>query len=473
MPSNAAAHTPTKYLTEHHKNVLHGDLQSLPQSSSYSTPGPSSQRSLAPSAPLQINSIPLDQYWDATVWCRFLKGCTVSMKAIVACLGLRSHWKQRRCMAFDYVPAAQLSQEIENIAARLYVQLTGEQLVHCAADSTYLDEEVDILLDEFAPQIWGLDCHRTQLLQPGAEELYPKHLVYEEDEDRKLLWLHLHRWTFARAFTFLRQANTHVKQGLIAALQQRMVDADSVVPARNYSPRDPVTTTTPQQIQKRKADSSVKKNGTKKTRTTSSSARHIDRYPEQSRRLIVRLVLDSSRRGPKALDPSTASPPDATSLISAFVAYCHASDSALSSRDSALSAIEAHLPTSLPSGTHADAFNAVLTAFIAYRRAIHAITPSIHTLPAQSSLPLSTKIARSRLLTQMRQARDMFASARRTAECSAADVLTRGFGEMSGATSAAEKRHVADQATTALEALDAELLRTANALGEGGWVVMG
>lgn len=49
-----------------------------------------------------------------------------------------------------------------------------------------------------------MDANRSLLMSACEAEAYPKDLVYENDEHRPMLWLHLHQWVFIVAFKLLR-----------------------------------------------------------------------------------------------------------------------------------------------------------------------------------------------------------------------------------------------------------------------------
>jgi hypothetical protein len=118
-----------------------------------------------------------------------------------------------------------LNEETSKTAHRLWFHLSTEDLFKCAADPNYLVQEIDVLLAEYAPDIWGMDTDRTRLLLPREYKQYQKQLVYEDDDDRQLLWLHFHRWIFAKAFVVLKDKVDSVEARFLILSRMRPINS--------------------------------------------------------------------------------------------------------------------------------------------------------------------------------------------------------------------------------------------------------
>jgi hypothetical protein len=132
-----------------------------------------------------------------------------------------------------------LNEETSKTAHRLWFHLSTEDLFKCAADPNYLVQEIDVLLAEYAPDIWGMDTDRTRLLLPREYKQYQKQLVYEDDDDRQLLWLHFHRWIFAKAFVVLKDKVDSVEARFLILSRMRPINSLGsafLVPDRTFFP---------------------------------------------------------------------------------------------------------------------------------------------------------------------------------------------------------------------------------------------
>ena len=128
----------------------------------------------------------LTAYWGERSWSRFAVYNHVSMQTIIACLGLACRRVLHVGLVLDHAAGTALQVAVGRIALQLSEQLDIEDMAECAADSNFLNEEIDGLFEEFAPRLWGQDSNRRLLMAPGSDVAYPKHLVYENDDDRRL-----------------------------------------------------------------------------------------------------------------------------------------------------------------------------------------------------------------------------------------------------------------------------------------------
>jgi hypothetical protein len=132
-------------------------------------------------------NLPLDEDWDEDRWHYFyLQGDENSlMLATMLSLGLKATPRDRISFSFVIEHYASLCKDICKIAAKLCNKFSAAELIKFAANSSYMDEEIDIIFDDYS-HIWSVDGDRTKLLTPGSNALYPQDLSYEEDDDRKL-----------------------------------------------------------------------------------------------------------------------------------------------------------------------------------------------------------------------------------------------------------------------------------------------
>jgi hypothetical protein len=134
--------------------------------------------------------LPLLKDWDEESWQHFyLQGNEDSlMLATMQSLGLKAKPRDRVSSSFVVEAYASLCKDICKIAAKLCNKFSAADLIRFAADSSYLDEEIDIIFDDWS-HVWSIDADRKKLLDPTHpknDALYPKDLVFEEDDDRKL-----------------------------------------------------------------------------------------------------------------------------------------------------------------------------------------------------------------------------------------------------------------------------------------------
>lgn len=131
--------------------------------------------------------LPLDIDWDEDRWHHFyLQDDEDSlMLETMLSLGLKATSRDRISSSFVVEDYASLCKDICRVAAKLCNKFSAADLIRFAADPSYLDEEIDIIFDDWS-HVWSVDADRTKLLIPGSDPLYPNDLVFEEDDDRKL-----------------------------------------------------------------------------------------------------------------------------------------------------------------------------------------------------------------------------------------------------------------------------------------------
>jgi hypothetical protein len=369
------------------QDVLNAVVAASPEPSTASTPA----RPATATAPA-YSKLPLTEYWDEDTWRRFTKTAVVTLSTVVQGLGLRP--SSGRMRTFQHSAAQNLSNDIGAIAMKLYAQLPASDLVSCAADAKYLDEELDVTLDTYAPDVWGMDADRGQLLAPEEGSVYKEDLVYEIDEDRKVLWLGLHRWVFVRAFELLRKhgGEEDARMGVLEALG----GAGDAGPVEKKLELGVGT--------KRKAP--VQEDVVKKRVLAPPGGSGKYFMDKAEPRLVSQVPWKSALRPPvRPLD----------SLTTVFLDYVDNFGKPSSQEAAVLNAIERayyqlseSLPVMLGDLKEADLFPHTLAAWLTYRRTILDVRESHALTPFLDLSPVTIKIKNSRLLTELRKARDDF-----------------------------------------------------------------
>lgn len=144
---------------------------------------------LATDGALRLNKfhLLLDKDWDEEHWQYFylrIRG-DGTMLATMRSLGLKVTRRMRNSFRFAVENFVSLCKDVCEMAEKLCTHFSAAELISLAADPSYLDQEIDVTLDTYS-HVWSVDADRTKLLAPGSEPLYPKHLSYEDDDDRKL-----------------------------------------------------------------------------------------------------------------------------------------------------------------------------------------------------------------------------------------------------------------------------------------------
>lgn len=129
----------------------------------------------------------LNDYWGQEVWqLVFLQAHERKiLLATMRSLGLKATLLHHTNFKFGIEHFVSLGKDINNIAWTLGSKHSVKQLMECAQDRNYLDEEIDSLFEIYS-SIWSLDSDRTKLLSPGFDENYPRDLFYEESDDQKM-----------------------------------------------------------------------------------------------------------------------------------------------------------------------------------------------------------------------------------------------------------------------------------------------
>jgi hypothetical protein len=448
------------------------------------------QSEAGPTKAIPRRKLPLNEYWTESDWRAFTLKTAVSITTLLSAMGLPI----RRVITGDAVKhpvGTKLSEEANHLATTLYAQLSADGLVFAATDSSYLNNEIDALLDEYAPDIWGMDADRSRLLVAGTNHQYPKALVYEDDEDRKLIWLHLHQWIFKRAFDEL------VKYGDTEKARERALDslplttsdgAAWVVPDRFYRP---ASTTQQRRLEVTKSKLKLPVKGTLTTppwnrHQTPASMRQrnpSDTSTTQSRKRKanseVALPLRVSSKRARLYDTNPASGRLWTHTFLAYLkdsaSHTHDEPAHLDKISQELVAIAPSLPKLLGRTLFSTSFPTALDAWITYRNVVH----QVHQRSASSPGPhattsaIRTKVLHSRLLTLLRQARDVFLLANEDRELSNESIICMGFARLQESDEMSEQ--VGSDVQYGLQTLGERVIRLAERLkiGGGAWIGMG
>ncbi|KAF2852316.1 hypothetical protein T440DRAFT_516729 [Plenodomus tracheiphilus IPT5] len=423
---------------------------------------------------------PLTKYWDEEEWPYFSKDPVGSSLLIWKCLGYYHG-------DVDFPVLTDLWIEMLVIAIRLFVQLSPEDILICAASSEYLNEEIDMLLDEYAPHLWGMESDRSFNGQDDAGNVHGKVLVYENDADRKLLWLHLHQLTFLAAIRGMKDFghNEKIKEGLREELGRWATEspAKCTVPARVYAPLLSRGEYEPQRGLKRKSsypllesEDSDKENEAPTPSFIQASSPSfvpprtaVEEHPTKKREVLQDIhPVNEEPSTSKLTTPTYTGPSD---LTGAILAYIHGYDDPSFDEASCLRDIELELvefdPSVLRNYDHSNTFAEVLFAWVQYRCTIIGVKCQLSSFDKLSLV--TQRVKKARLLARLRQARDDF-----LASCDfsrAEHVLFMGFAKLEDTIE--ERGAVMRQLQKGFAKLDEELLELGDWLGGGKFVLMG
>ncbi|KAF2000126.1 hypothetical protein P154DRAFT_209565 [Amniculicola lignicola CBS 123094] len=155
-----------------------------------------------PKTPRTPKEHPINIYWDRQIW-RSMAHRSTSIRKIIEVLGLDTKDTALHGIPQFSKPCVnRLQDEVTAVAARLPKAL--EELIDVAADPRSLDHAIDDLCAEYGHDVWGMDANRSHLLDPTEGTAYSKDLLYENEEDRKMICLHLHQWICLKAFNTYR-----------------------------------------------------------------------------------------------------------------------------------------------------------------------------------------------------------------------------------------------------------------------------
>jgi hypothetical protein len=410
--------TPLRYVDKHHKNAFYGTLADILKGSLYHTKALNSKQD---DRPLQMS-----KHWSEDIWRRFTTASVVPMSMFFSSLGLRTLHKGDMV---DHPAGGKLMKDVNQAAADLYGSLRVEELVEAAAYYDFLDEALAVLLEEYAPKIWAADADRSQLLQAGAVEAYPKNLTYEDEDDRKTLHLHMHQWIFAKAFANLRMSadTEEARADTRKALEQQIVPVNALKP----------------NSRKRKTTS----------KTTVSS-----RPPTKKQKFHNAAIAER--------------------LTTAFLAYLSNTNADITIEIGLLKTFEFEFALianqfSPVADKHNlfDAFPQAIRSWLTYRRAIVSVHRDACAPPPPHATKARTKIVRSQLLSELRFTRDVYIASTQKFGMSNEEYICSVFEMMQD--SEKEGKKVKRKIEKGFKLLDEKLWDLGNELECGEWVLMG
>ncbi|RAR15497.1 hypothetical protein DDE83_001138 [Stemphylium lycopersici] len=137
------------------------------------------------------------QRWSRSKWEQLYKRQKFRVRDVIECLGLSLAEGSAPSgpPIFDHPIYTELSKEVKKLSKELNEDAC--QLLNFAADPNSLNKELEQLLEDYGPSIWGKDVDRSRLLP--INKTYNKDLFYEEDEHKETLKILLHRWIFMKA----------------------------------------------------------------------------------------------------------------------------------------------------------------------------------------------------------------------------------------------------------------------------------
>ncbi|KAI8936935.1 hypothetical protein NX059_006164 [Plenodomus lindquistii] len=337
----------------------------------------------------------------------------------------------------NVVPTSKLETEVLVVGKRIALQLSTEDCCRCATSDSYLVQDIDILLDEYAPLYWGLDAPGRTIVEkdsPGPRK--GKDLVYEDDEDRKMLWLHLHQLIFLDALATVACYDTGGGQWKetdarnLAKLAKRK---QCVVPPRTYAPL-PVQSEAVYYhgLDPRASIFSVSygesQRENKGTTITTHPAATTQVQSIQIQNTQHNSCLPHPRQGTQSAPPNSTNLSD---LTASLLQYFHEQGDTTFSESTALGKIRYNLITLPPSfRLYTVDFPTVLLAWLDYRHVLLNIHDEVSSLAMVH--PNSQRINHDRLLGELRQARRKFNESSDNGRETAEEVLITGFARIEG-----------------------------------------
>jgi hypothetical protein len=125
------------------------------------------------------------QRWDQNDWNIFLGSRGPKIREIIECLGL-SHTTDRGAPIFTERESQDLSKEVQILSQTLPANRVD--LFKSALDPNAFNKELDDLLSNHGPKIWGESADRRRLLIAAgtSNTNYPKNLLFEVPVDKEL-----------------------------------------------------------------------------------------------------------------------------------------------------------------------------------------------------------------------------------------------------------------------------------------------
>lgn len=396
-------------------------------------------------------------------WRRWIALPTASATRIAVTLGLRYKVNDFNHMVFKQRFVVALDAELHRIATCLYAELSTSELAKCAATPGILDVEVGVLFTEYASKIWGAAIRdRGHIMVSSDELVYDKALDPENSEDEKMIRLHFHQWAFAKAFLLMKDLGDTEEDKAYALEELRRGHMSKFksykVVMRSYAEA------LREQGKKRKV-------AKKAAREQPSKVSENDKPPAKKSKTPDVGPVEESRT-----PTQSANDRGYTGLTADFLDYLQHFDNADFDETTDLKAIEKQylkrpkkLIMALGDESYAAAFPHVLAAWLDFRHTIIAVQTEANKEEEEELNKSEVKIKNSRLLTELRKARDEFLASRAD-DMDAEDILVEGLGRMQRTVS--EGSEVILEARVGLRKLDEQLREMADSFGNARWVFM-
>jgi hypothetical protein len=432
-----AKHSPAKHVQKTHGNVLRRSRPRLVQSESFDT---ASTPDLDTAATEQANKgLDVTEEWDERIWRRYTTGNVVPALKFMSSLGLKVRQNNSSGVA-DNLACNKLMKEVSKAAAELHASSSIDELVEAAADYTFFEQWIAVLVNKYAKDLWAPGVDRTHLLQAGEVEVFLKELDTKNEDDRKMLHLHLHQWIFAKAFATIRKTRAAEEK----RIRELGLDGNSA------------------QIKRGSTDSQAPQRviqGPNKMKSSSRKRKATSKSPPPNRPHAK--VPRSSTREEHVLA--------AQALTTAMLAYFKLAEDDTSSEADLLDHIEAQTVIYAPIPIYP--FPQAMNTWLTYRRIILAVREQASTPQSSDSSEMRNKIMRARLLTDLRFARDAFVAMRVDRGVGCEECISWAFEKM--AEGEKEGRKLREEIEEGFKMLDGKLKVLADGLGRGDWVFMG
>ncbi|KAH9877476.1 hypothetical protein IAQ61_002843 [Plenodomus lingam] len=429
---------------------------------------------------LEPSHLPLDKYWTIEEWTYISEDPFSISETIWEHVGYNQD--------ANFPELVALRDHIRELGLQIYSQLLKEDVHKCAAESHYLEEETDILLDLYAPQLWGMDADRSFTGPNDFEGPYQKVLVYEDADDRKILCLHIHQLVFLGALSTMRDLGDSQSLTLSGQewldQQQALLAEKCVLPWKTYEPLSNQDGHVPPHGLKRSyssaSGSSAEPYESDKENVNSSPlvipASAVEKRP--AKRQKTDHDVPSLKEEPTSPKPKPFAYTGNCPLTASMLDYMHNYGSPTFDEQSALCSIEFRL-AKLPSASHMALYNTtftvVLSEWIHFRYAITAVEREILATckdgdKYQGPSATAQMIQKSLLLIQLRQARDAY-QASTELRLSAEHLLCVGFQQFEE--TAVEGEKVSKALKDGFIRLGEQLLALGESLGDGSSIFMG
>ncbi|KAI8936936.1 hypothetical protein NX059_006165 [Plenodomus lindquistii] len=444
------------------------------QETNLSVPEAASSRDTAPRNSAQVETgdnsfagLRLDEYWTHKEWSCVGEDSIVTIQDIWNCLGVSNPDAHSPSLTA-------LQVEIRTIAGRLRTHLDPDELLWCAADTKYLHEEIDVLLNEYASRLWGLDAYQP-LPQTGLiAGSHRKILIYEQDDDRRVLRLHMNQLVFLEALAPPKgTVGDDEKPEPAHSATGHLVQC--VVPARTYEPvasqTKPPAQTKPERKRPFSSDSTKDsdKENSEAVVITSQEPTAAEERAKKTRKVHHNNVVNDVAANTSSSIKVYRGP---SALTGSMLEYLNNYGNPTFDESACLSNIDFFLidlpTTGANNADYTDDFATILTAWFIYRRAITAVEKKLAGSSLTKLNASGQQIQKNALLSQLAQARMVF-DASSTVRKDAESILIKGFASMEYTREAGEE--IKDEMTTGFKKLDGMLQDLGDRLGDREWLM--